>query len=249
MKASTKSQQWQVYKDKFAQFSAREQVLIALTGMVAIIFTVYFYVAAPIYMQVDNLQRQNHQVINETKSIRHTITELQNALTKHPDEVLKIQIAQKQRKLAAIDKSLLALTSSLVNPLEMRLALEQLLRMQKGVKLISFEVQSAQPLITAKLDTANQVINKDKAKKNQQIKVSNNLLLETGVADTHLYRHTIKLTLKGSYFQLRDYLAQLETLPWKFFWEKFNYKLVKYPKSELTIEIYSLSLKQEFIGV
>jgi len=67
--------------------------------------------------------------------------------------------------------------------------------------------------------------------------------------DIGLYRHRITLKLSGSFFQLRDYLNQLEQLPWKFFWEKFDYKLIKYPKGELQIEIYSLSLKKEFIGV
>ena len=64
-----------------------------------------------------------------------------------------------------------------------------------------------------------------------------------------LYRHAIKIKLSGSYFQLRDYLIQLESLSWKFFWQEFNYQLKEYPVSELEIEMYSLSTKREFIGV
>ncbi|MBL4911252.1 MAG: hypothetical protein JKX78_14725 [Alteromonadaceae bacterium] len=237
MKKSSLQKQWQTYSEKFSHFSTREQVLIALTGTVAIVFSLYFYIAEATYAQVTKLHRQNQQIINDTNNIKNTIVELQGALTRHPNEQLKIQIAQKQQNLAKIDESLLALTSKLVDPIQMRLALEQLLRMQKGVKLTSFEVQSAQPLIIATNEQSSPAESgSDKKAKNSPL-------------NSHLYRHTIKLTLEGSYFKLRDYLAQLETLPWKFFWEKFDYKLTKYPKGELTIEIYSLSLKQEFIGV
>ena len=64
-----------------------------------------------------------------------------------------------------------------------------------------------------------------------------------------LYRHGIKIKLQGQYFQLKDYLMQLENLSWKFFWQEFDYQLKAYPVSQLEIEIYSLSTAQEFIGV
>ena len=229
-------QQWQIYNEKYSQLSTREQMLIALTGLIAVIFGLYFYIAEPAYSELANVTQQNHYLANEINTINKTNAELQQALKKHPNEQLVLQIEQKKQTLAKIDKALLTLTSKLVDPVQMRLALEQLLRMQKGVKLKSFEVQNALPIITAQTTSKKeQTLNKETTKQ--------------PLVDNNLYRHTIKLTLTGSYFQLRDYLAQLETLPWKFFWEKFNYKLIKYPQSELTIEIYSLSLKQEFIGV
>ena len=229
-------QQWQIYNEKYSQLSTREQMLIALTGLIAVIFVLYFYIAEPTYSELAKLTQQNHYIANEINTIKETNTDLTQALKQHPNDQLTLQIEQKKQTLAKIDKALLTLTSKLVDPVQMRSALEQLLQMQKGVKLKSFEVKNALPIITAKAAAKDeQSLNKKRAKQ--------------PLAASNLYRHTIKLTLTGSYFQLRDYLAQLETLPWKFFWEKFNYKLIKYPKSELTIEIYSLSLKQEFIGV
>ena len=65
----------------------------------------------------------------------------------------------------------------------------------------------------------------------------------------NLYRHSIKLKLKGRYFNLRNYLSQLEGLSWKFFWQHFQYQVAEYPNSELEIEIYSLSTTREFIGI
>lgn len=231
---------WQNYSDKFTQLSMREQVLVALTGIIAIVFILYFYVINGTFHQLSFEQRQNSKLINENKQLVATINDLKNALRRDPNEQLKVQIHNYQHKLTSIDQSLAILTSKLVDPIQMRAALEQLLHLQKGVKLLSFEVESAQPILENEKSTnKKQIINQKNAVKN----IAKPQVL------TGLYRHPIKLKLSGSYFQLRDYLRQLERLPWKFFWEKFDYQLKKYPTSELNIEIYSLSLKKEFVGV
>jgi len=231
--------QWQNYSDKFSLLSMREQVLVAITGLVAIIFILFFYVIEGTFINTANANKHNTHLISETRDLQNTIIELQAALRDDPNENLKKQIIQYQQKLAQIDQSLLALTSKLVDPIQMRLALEKLLSMQKGVKLVSFEVSGAQPILTQTQQNLKESTNSEETKNDSK----------NSAADLGLYRHTIKLKLSGSYFQLRDYLTQLENLPWKFFWEKFDYQLTTYPKSELNIEIYSLSLKQEFIGV
>ena len=237
--------QWQNYSDKFSLLSMREQILIAVTGLVAIIFISFFYGIESTFNNVGSANKHNSSLMNETRNVQNTIVELQAALRNDPNENLKQQITLYQQKLTKIDQSLLALTSKLVDPIQMRLALEQLLRMQKGVKLVSFEVSGAQPIVSQSQQSVNDNSN-TLTKNNVNVDHKN---LEKKPANLGLYRHSIKLKLSGTYFQLRDYLTQLENLPWKFFWEKFDYQLTTYPNSELNIEIYSLSLKQEFIGV
>ena len=52
----------------------------------------------------------------------------------------------------------------------------------------------------------------------------NNPEQNMSVSNINLYRHGIKITLSGRYFELRDYLLQLEQLSWKFFWQEFDLK-------------------------
>jgi MSHA biogenesis protein MshJ len=134
--------------------------------------------------------------------------------------------------MAAVDQDLLALTSGLINPIQMRYALIDLLKLQKGVSLLSFEVIKAQPL----------TVPASNKKGTEGVTVNESNVLT-------LYKHGIKLKIKGNYFQLRDYLIQLEQLEWTFFWQTFDYQLIQYPNSELIIEMYSLSTHKEFIGV
>ena len=161
---------------------------------------------------------------------------------------MKRELSQYQAKLGDVDKKLLELTSDLIDPIQMRFALIKLLKLQKGVKLLSFEVLPANPV------TEDKVIADDENETEQTIEKNNTSTVKTRdvqsqPAQLRLYRHGIKIKLQGQYFELKDYLTQLESLSWKFFWQEFDYQLKAYPVSELEIEIYSLSTSQEFIGV
>jgi MSHA biogenesis protein MshJ len=59
----------------------------------------------------------------------------------------------------------------------------------------------------------------------------------------------MKIKLSGQYFQLRNYLAQLEQLSWTFFWQDFHLQVKDYPLNEVDITIYSLGAEKEFVGV
>ena len=116
----------------------------------------------------------------------------------------------------------------------MRSALLSVLTLQKGVSLTSFEVLPVVDIFSNNQFTEN--IEKEANNNN-----SDNFL--------GLYQHTIRMTLNGEYFQLRDYLKHLENSTWLFYWQQFNYRLIEYPVSELRIEIYTLSTEEEFVGV
>jgi MSHA biogenesis protein MshJ len=244
-------QSWVKYKANFSTLSTREQVLITLTGIVVIVFLFASLVLTNVFDNLTTVKQQQRQLINENNAIQSVIVELENALRLDPNQQIKAQIKQYQQTLAEVNNSLLELTSQLVDPVQMRLALEQLLQLQKGVRLISFEVSSGEPIVLSKAqsprddDRTQQHLASKSEQKNLQISST----IAKQDENLGLYRHTIKLKLTGTYFQLRDYLSQLEQLPWKFFWEKFDYHLTEYPKSELELEIYSLSLKEEFVGV
>lgn len=220
-------QQWQNYSDKFQQLTSREQFLLLLTGLVAIFFiTTYLYIDDKSAKTV-SFDKQSRLMTTGNRTLSFTIEQYQEALKQDPDKDTNNQIAQLETKLAKIDEQLVRLTTDLISPSEMRKALLRLLKLEPGVSLLSFELIGAQPLLA--LDTQAQ---------NSEEHLGLNL-----------YKHGIKITLSGKYFQLRNYLQQLEQLSWKFFWQDFQFKVVEYPQSEVEITIYSLGLNKEFIGV
>ena len=236
-------EQWKNYADKFLNITPREQYLIIATGLVMIIFTFFSFAIDGNMVASAKLTQQIRAVSSTNKSTTATIAILEQALTEDPDVAIQKQINGYTNKLSLVDGELLELTSGLINPIQMRYALIDLLKLQRGVALLSFEVIEAQPLVVPSAD------NKEQTEVSSQGKVVKRGNSQQEQQALTLYKHGIKLKLRGGYFQLRDYLVQLEKLQWKFFWQKFDYQLTEYPNSELVIEMYSLSTNKEFIGV
>ncbi|MBA6336729.1 hypothetical protein H4J57_05875 [Colwellia sp. BRX8-7] len=231
------NKQWQAYSEKYLTITPREQYMVLLTGLVAIIFIIHNFFIDDNALKIVKLDKQIIQVNNDNRTAKASILIFEEGLSKDPNESLNKQISQYKDKLNKVDVNLLKLTSDLIDPVQMRYALMQLLKTQKGVSLQSFQVIAAQPMNIASTATA---VTDDGTK---------TAVVNSDQPELILYRHAIKIKLSGSYFQLRDYLTQLEALSWKFFWQEFTYQLKEYPVSELEIEMYSLSTKREFIGV
>lgn len=239
--------QWLTYSEKFNNTTPREQYLIIASGLVAVIFVLYsLFLDEPI----QNLETYNAQTLKAQQDIeskKNSIQVLQQALSEDPNIALKRELSQYQAKLGDVDAKLLELTSDLIDPIQMRFALIKLLKLQQGVKLLSFEVLPASPVTEDKAEPVNNELAKNvETASNETVKAS---VEQTQPKQLRLYRHGIKIKLQGQYFELKDYLTQLESLSWRFFWQEFDYQLKAYPVSELEIEIYSLSTSQEFIGV
>ena len=67
--------------------------------------------------------------------------------------------------------------------------------------------------------------------------------------ERQVFRHTVELSLKGSYFDLLDYLAALEGMPQRVFWDGFELSVAEYPHSVLKLTIYTLSPEKSWLTV
>ncbi|UUO24079.1 hypothetical protein FGD67_13225 [Colwellia sp. M166] len=232
--------QWLAFSEKFSNTTPREQYLIITAGLIAIGFILYSLFLGVAYQGIAQLNEKILQTQQSNENNKNSIQVLEQALLEDPNSALKKELLQYQAKLGEIDQQLLSLTSDLIDPIQMRYALIKLLKLQKGVKLLSFEVLPASPVTKSNLENSEQQDKQDTLAASVD---------QTPAKQLRLYRHGIKIKLQGQYFQLKDYLIQLESLSWKFFWQEFDYQLKAHPVSELEVEIYSLSTAQEFIGV
>jgi len=239
---------WKEYSDKFQNSSPREQYLILLTGLIAVIFVSFSLFIDATIIKTESTNDKSKKLASENKTIKSSIAIFEDALKEDPNKKLADQILSYEEKVKEVDEKLLLLTSELIDPIQMRFALLDMLRVQKGVSLISFELLGAKPLMSKDGDLVDEGHTQEEsvAKVNDTNTDDINAELESNI---NLYQHGIRLKLSGKYFQLRDYLSQLEAMSWKFFWKDFRYTIKEYPLGELEIEMYSLSTNEEFIGV
>ena len=228
-------EQWKNTSHKFLQLTSREQFLLLLTGVVAIFFIISYFFIDDKSAKIITLDKQSRAMTSGNQTLNFSIKEYQKALQQDPNVSTIKQIAQLETKLANIDNQLVLLTTDLISPSEMREALLKLLKLEPGVSLLSFELIGAKPLLNLSVDQPSADAEKHSPTAEQ--------------LGLNLYKHGIKIKLSGKYFQLRNYLQQLEQLTWKFFWQNFKFEVKEYPRGEVDITIYSLGLKKEFIGV
>ena len=63
-----------------------------------------------------------------------------------------------------------------------------------------------------------------------------------------VYRHTLELTVQGSFFSTLDYLKALENLTWRIHWDDIDYQVKQYPLAETRIKVYTLSFEKDWLG-
>ena len=237
-------EQWRQYQDKFLQLTKREQIIILFAGLFLILYIGFTLFIEPNIKQTEQDRARIRDLNNSINTAQASIGIYQEALGSNPNEAVTKEIEQQKALLAEIDSELLTLTSELINPVQMRIALIELLTLQPGVSLTALEVIPPSALFVAsEAETAEGVDVTAQENTAQQAKPVN----ETQTVA--LYRHGIKLTLTGRYNALQAYLAELEQMKWKFFWQEFELKVTEYPSNELTVTLYSLSTAKEFIGV
>ncbi|KGJ98938.1 hypothetical protein [Thalassotalea sp. ND16A] len=222
--------QWFVSSEKFSKLSNREKYIILFAG----VFIFYLLFNAIAFetnaTKMNKLQRAITQFKNKNITATIASEKAQVRLAKDANKDLDKQIAQFENKLKAIDNELGSLTDELILPDKMRSALQDMLQLSPGVTLLSFKSMAPEPLIRKDLRSAK-------------------VLRDRQTPQIDLYRHNFRISLEGSYLQLRDYLQKVEQLPWPFYWHEFDYSVSDYPNGKLNIEMYSLSTKKEFIGV
>ena len=207
--------------EKFLHISVREQVLVLLCGLVAVVLLFYTFLIGPLLENTEKLDKSVNNISNEIISLSDQVVELSIKLQEDPDAPVNARIQALQQQILDINRQLAEQTKNLVPANKMASLLENVLSDNKGLKLI--ELQSIAPIPI--------------------------LMGEKDKQQAGLYRHGVALEFEGSYFDIQQYLAKLESLPWQFYWKKFDYLVSEYPKATVKLEIYTLSTNKAFIGI
>jgi MSHA biogenesis protein MshJ len=172
---------------------------------------------------------------NKVATMRDRIGQLDEALTVAAHgigdgmETHLSRLRVLQQQAAAGEESMRIFTSDLVDPAQMRFVLEDLLRGQAGLELISVSNLPGRPLI-------------------EETTADAAAPAHAGKGPT-LYRHGLVLVLEGSYLDCLKYLESVERLPWQIYWGGLGLQTEEHPRSRITIELHTLSLEEEWIGV
>jgi MSHA biogenesis protein MshJ len=209
---------------KFLKMSLREQLLILFCGLVVVILIMYTLLLEPLLDDTKKLQKNNVSAENEISSLADQVATLSDQLKNDPNDPVRERIDVLTRQIQNITEQLEVQTNNLVPANKMAGMLESVLTSSQGLKLIELQSIAPTPILLEQPQ-------------------------EDEVPEAGLYRHGVTLVFEGSYFDIQQYLEKLESLPWKFYWKKFDYLVGDYPMASVQLEIYTLSTNKAFIGV
>jgi len=223
-------------KEKFTQWLARIDAL-SLRERGLLLFVVVFV----IYLAWDNLligsldsnRKQLTAQIKDRQGQTATVeAQIQGTLRAHsldPDHENRERLKQLKSELLALDTQLKDMMLGLIEPRQMSKVLEGVLRRDTELRLIRIESLPPRPLING--DTKG----RGEQGKNSQL---------AGV-----YRHGLVIEFEGTYLDTLRYLKVLEGLPWQFYWDNVELQVGNYPDAHVVVTVYTLSLKEGWIGV
>jgi MSHA biogenesis protein MshJ len=177
-------------------------------------------------------ERQITQTNSELAAIQAQLQVVRTQLQVDPDAGRRSEIEGLKKDAADADAAIRKIQSGLVPPEEMNALLERLLAKNAGLRLLS--LKSLPPLNLAE-SVAESMRGNDKA--------------APVAAGAGLFKHGVELKLEGSYSEVHDWLRQLEEAPQKVLWGDVRYVVGDYPRAQVILTVFTLSLDRSWLAI
>ena len=222
-------QNFEKWVEKVDAMSLRERVLIFAALVFMLISLFNSFLLDPLLAKQ---KKFNSQIVQRQEKIKEIRAQL-DALVKAEDSVanspLRKQLIASQQQLEDSESYLKNLQNRLVAPEMMADLLQKMLARNGQLELVSLQSLPVMPLIPDKTDSSK----------------------KTGQADISMqvYTHRVKITVRGTYRELLQYLTMLEHLPTQMFWGNAKMTVEKQVTVELTLMLYTLSLDKTWLQI
>jgi len=219
-------QRVKVLADRIDGMSVRERGLIFFAVMVVLYLIANNVVFGPLRAEQARLEQDINVKREQARTLENQIGALVTGDSQDVNAQNRAKLAALAQQLEELDARVGRMTDGVVTPQEMAKLIEQVLARSKNLELVKLEALAPMPV-------------EEEAGRTGAAKS----------ADATMYRHGTRVVLKGRYFDIVEYLKALESLPWKVFWGEVSLETDKYPVSQVTLVVYTLSRYSGWIGV
>ena len=223
---------WKAWIARIDDMSLRERAMlfgsVALVVVVAAHVTLFDRLLTKQKGLIERVARDQSQLKAVREQLQSALKESQ-AQVRHPDEAA---IADLESKIREAEKSVEAKQRAFIAPEELPVLLRQMLGRNPQLKLESLRLLPGTPLQTPGAAASASAPGKPAGAQ----------------AGAEVYRHRVAVTLTGSYFDLLQYLSELEKLPAPLLWGKFELQVEQYPEVKLTLIVHTLSTRWSLLA-
>lgn len=237
-------QYWQTLVQKIDALSLRERVIIF--AMLATLFIAIFN-AVLLDRQFARQKQLSNQVAAGQAQLGQIRVEIQQAarVKEDPDAADRERLQALNQQSAQMQSVLLDMQRGLVSPEKMTVLLEDILRRDRKLRLLSLKTLPATNL-------SGMVATVGKAAPGNTVSAPAAPLQNPGGAQPSVgmvYKHGVEIVLQGGYLDIVDYMTAMESMPWQLFWGKASLNVDEYPTATLTLTLFTLSLDKTWLNL
>lgn len=234
MKNSLKAY-WQTWSERFAALNQRERLLVAGATVLGGLYLGTVLWVEPMFARAKRYAVQSSSQAAELANLHSQIVALGQQVAQDPNQPLRDELARLNEQIQAAEGHLSAFDASLVPPDKMPALLERLVRKTPGVRLAGFKTLPVEGLLAAKRASAT---GRNNASPNGEVPPA---------LGADVYKHGFELKVRGNYLALMAYLKTLEAQPDRLLWQRAQLTVDKYPESELTLTVFTLSMDKHWL--
>lgn len=214
---------WQQTRERFEAQSLRERALLLLCLVAVVIGFWQWLVEIPAEGQRAEMSRELEALASEQQALEAQKAAL---VSGGPGQSARRELAALESRREALDERLAGLSQGLVSAEQLPEMLQQVLVSTTELRLDRVRTLPVEALPLAGASAG-----------------------EDGEAATGVYRHTVELRVSGDFFEVYAFIERLESLPWRFYWERLDYEVAGYPLGEVRLRVYTLSAEEGLLGV
>ncbi|WP_185231606.1 hypothetical protein [Teredinibacter franksiae] len=250
------TERWDGIAAKFAALQQREKILLAAGVLLSVYLVWELAFAGDLNKRRDALVKRFEAANVQLKTLSTEEKMLVVAINNDPNAAKRRTIVRLEKQLQAANKKLQEMSVGLLSADQLPQVLHDVLRESDQLELVGMESKAPVKLQLAqeKREPTGQseedeavALAEDLYEEDQARYVGDERMEEERIIG--VYKHSVKITLKGEYFSVIAYLQKLEALNWKLFWENIEYQVDRYPGAVVTLEVYTLSTDRGVLGV
>lgn len=215
--------QLRAFGERIDELSLRERALsfLVVVGLLYALASIALF--APLRVQQAALEKELTTKQNQIQAFDRETQVLVETGT-GGDSASRAEIVALQQHLDTLNSALNGATEGLVSPEQMRRLVDQVLRRSRSLQVVRIENLPPVPLLSG-----------------------TNAVPIAG--QQTIYKHGLRMELRGRYLDIVSYLQSLEGLPWKVLWGDVSLRTDATPYSTVTLTLYTLSLQPAWMGL
>jgi MSHA biogenesis protein MshJ len=228
----------------FAALKRREQILVAIAGMLVAYFTIDTLLISPARVREKRLQGEVAQARDDAAKLGAQLAVLEAQAARDPDARNRARLKELQDRQSKLQAAVRDQATQIVPADKMSAVLERMLARHPRLELVELRTL---PQVRMDDGSAEQKAAEQKAA--QQKAAENKPGESTSPAERSIYKHGVQLSVRGGYLELLEYLRSLESHPGRLYWELLDLSVEQYPAALMKVTLFTISFDSAWMKV